>query len=240
MTAGRVIDLNADLGEGAPGEEALFAAGITSANLACGGHAGDPETMRAACRRARARGVAVGAHPGYADRVNFGRRPVALDPGALGELLAGQLAALATAAAAEGGAVVHLKPHGALYHYLDTEPAAARVAVAAAAAGLGPGVAIFGPPDGALADAAREVGLRFVPEGFIDRGYRPDGTLIARGEAGALIEDEALAVAQALRLAGAGRVRTLCVHGDGPAAARLLAAVRVALAAAGFSFSAPA
>ncbi len=240
MTGSLVIDLNADLGEGAPGEEALFAAGITSANIACGGHAGDVVTMRAACRRARSRGVAVGAHPGYADRANFGRRAVALTLDGLRDLFVGQLAALGAAATSEGVTVAHVKPHGALYHYLNTDAAAARVcAEAAGSAGGGDGPALVGPPDGALRDAARAAGLRFVAEGFIDRGYRPDGRLVPRGEPGALIEDEEVAVAQALRLARSGLVRTLCVHGDGPEAARLLDAVRAALAADGFSFSAP-
>jgi UPF0271 protein len=236
MTEARAIDLNADLGEGAAAEAELFAAGITSANIACGGHAGDESMMRAACRMARARGVAIGAHPGYADRANFGRRPMSLTLDGLRDLFVRQLAALAGAAAAEGARVVHLKPHGALYHFLNTEAAAARACAEAAAGG---GLALFGPPSGALRAAARATGLRFVAEGFIDRGYRPDGTLIPRGEPGALIEEDAAAVAQALRLARSGAVRTLCVHGDGPQAARLLAAVRAALAADGFSFSAP-
>lgn len=239
MNTFTTIDLNADLGEGALGEEGLFAAGITSANVACGGHAGDETAMRAACRRARACGVSVGAHPGYADRVNFGRRPMPLSLGELQNLLEGQLAALAVVAEEEGVRLAHLKPHGALYHFLNNDASAASVCVEVARA-FGDGLlALFGPPQGALGEAARAAGLGFVGEGFIDRGYRADGTLIPRGEVGAVIDHEQKAVAQALDLARSGSVQTLCVHGDGPYARRMLAAARAALATAGFSFSAP-
>jgi len=239
MNGSKPIDFNADLGEGMPGEAGLFAAGITSANVACGGHAGDEAAMRMACRLARASGVAVGAHPGYADRASFGRSPVFLSLNGLKDLLEGQLAALAGAAAAEGVRLAHLKPHGALYHFLNNDVSAARVCVEAARTfGSGP-LVLFGPPDGALRDAAWSAGLCFVAEGFIDRGYRADGTLIPRCEPGALIAEESVAIAQSLRLARSGAVRTLCVHGDGPAAARLLSAVRAALVADGFNFSTP-
>lgn len=233
------IDLNADLGEGAPGEAELFATGITSVNIACGAHAGDEAAMRAVCRAARLRGVSVGAHPGYADRANFGRCPVLLPADGLRDLLERQVAVLAGVAAAEGVELAHLKPHGALYHFLNHDESAARVCVDVARAFGDGGLALFGPPVGALGAAARAAGVDFVAEGFIDRGYREDGTLIPRGEPGALIHDQKEALAQALRLTRSGGVQTLCVHGDGPAAARLLGAVRAGLALAGFSFSAP-
>jgi UPF0271 protein len=126
-----------------------------------------------------------------------------------------------------------------LYHFLNNDASAAQVCVEVARAFGDEALALFGPPEGALRKAARVAGLSFAAEGFIDRGYRADGTLIPRGEPGALIDDEHTAVAQALRLARSGSVRTLCVHGDGLGAARLLGAVRAALAADGFSFVVP-
>lgn len=239
MPGGRRIDLNADVGEGGAGDAALFASGITSANVACGAHAGDERTMAAACALAARHGVALGAHPGFADREHFGRREPVAKPGlaALGILLAEQLQALRRHADAAGVAIRHVKPHGALYHFLNREPEHALL-FAGSMRSLAPGAAVFGPPAGALREAAEAAGLRFVAEGFIDRAYRADGTLVPRGEPGALLHDEAAAVAQALALAGTGRFGTLCVHGDGPEALRLLVAARSALQAAGIGLAA--
>ena len=232
------IDLNADLGEGGAQDEALFAAGISSANIACGAHAGDAATMAAACALAARHGVAIGAHPGFADREGFGRRERLLGLAELGLLLAEQIHALRRHADAAGLPIRHVKPHGALYHFLNREREHALL-FAGSLRSLAPGAAIFGPPEGALREAAEAAGLPFVAEGFIDRGYRADGTLAPRGEPGAVLHDEKAVVAQALALARGGRVGTLCVHGDGPAAARLLRAARAALAEAGFRIAAP-
>lgn len=236
--AGGVIDINADVGEGGAWDAALFADGITSANIACGGHAGDAATMAAACALAARHGVAAGAHPGYADRVNFGRAEQTAGRAELAELAGEQMRALRRQAEAAGTVPRHVKAHGALYHFLNRENEYARDFVAAARTCL-PGAAVYGPPQGALREAAREAGVAYVTEGFIDRGYAADGTLIARGLPGALLEDEAQVAAQAVRLARGGAVRTLCLHGDGPEALRWLGVARRALEAAGFRIAAP-
>jgi UPF0271 protein len=240
------IDLNADLGEGGAHDAALFAAGISSANIACGAHAGNAETMAAACALAVLHGVALGAHPGHADREGFGRREIALGREEARRLLAEQFGALTEAmersgARAAGAWVRHVKPHGALYHQANREQwlAALLVEEARRAWGAGVDLRIFGPPTGALREATERAGLEFVAEGFVDRAYRADGSLVPRGEPGAVLHEEGAVVAQALELARSGRVRTLCVHGDGPDALRLLAAARAALVAAGFRISAP-
>lgn len=233
-----IIDLNADVGEGGAQDALLFASGITSANVACGGHAGDDATMAEACALAARHGVALGAHPGYADRENFGRKEQPLTLAELGVLLEDQVRVLQAHARRAGVAIRHVKPHGALYHFLNREAEYALL-FAASVKSLAPEAVVFGPPAGALRTACEAAGVRFVAEGFIDRGYRADGSLVPRGEAGAELHDEAAAVAQALALTRGGRVQTLCVHGDGAAAARLLSAARAALAAEGFTLSAP-
>lgn len=233
------IDLNADVGEGCGRDEALFAAGITSANVACGGHAGDEATMVEACERCVRHGVSLGAHPGFADRERFGRVELPLDEAALESLVREQVGALRDVAARHGGGLIrHVKPHGALYHLLNREESLARSFVAAVRS-VAPAASIFGPPRGRLREAAFRTGTGFVSEGFIDRAYRSDGTLVPRADPGACLADESEAVAQALRLAERGGVDTLCVHGDGLEAARLLAAARRALGAAGFRIEAP-
>jgi UPF0271 protein len=237
-TPDRVIDLNADVGEGGAADAALFAAGITSANVSCGAHAGDATTLAEACALAARHGVALGAHPGHADRENFGRLARPLGPGELEALLEGQLRALGGAAARAGLRVRHLKPHGALYHQVNSERALAEALVAALLREC-PGAALYGPPEGELGAAAARAGVVFVPEGFVDRAYRPDGGLVPRGEAGAVLHDPARAAAQAVALARSGRVRTLCVHGDGPEAAAILGAARAALLGAGFRIAPP-
>jgi 5-oxoprolinase (ATP-hydrolysing) subunit A len=224
------IDLNSDVGEGFPDDEALFAI-VTSANVACGFHAGSPETMRAACRSAAGRGVVVGAHPSYRDREGFGRRSFDVAPHVVRSEVAEQVGALASIATAEGVRVAYLKPHGALYHRAAVEAeTAAAIVEAASAAGL-PVLALPG------SELYRQAGLRAVSEGYADRGYTPGGLLVPRGEAGALLGAEA-AAEQAVRLAREGAVASLCVHGDAPGAAALAARVRAALVTAGFELQA--
>jgi UPF0271 protein len=233
------IDLNADVGEGGAQDEALFSAGITSANVACGGHAGDETTMAAACERCARHGVALGGHPGFADREHFGRRERILDEAALECLVREQVGALREVAARHGGlSIRHVKPHGALYHLLnrDARLAARFVAVVHSVAS---GARIYGPPSGELREAAGRSGVGFIAEGFMDRAYQPDGTLVPRGEPGACLDNEQDVVAQALRLAVQGAVGTLCVHGDGESATRFLSAAKRGLGEAGFRIAAP-
>jgi 5-oxoprolinase (ATP-hydrolysing) subunit A len=232
------LDLNADVGEGGPDDASLFAAGISSANVSCAAHAGDARTLAAACALARTHHVALGAHPGFADPEAFGRREHPLTPVSLRLLLAHQWAALLAPATALGLRIQHVKPHGALYHQLDRDPTLAHAFIAEVANTF-PGAAIFGPPAGALANAAAHAGLSFVPEGFIDRRYGPDGRLLPRTHPEALLHEPDEAVAQALRLARTGHIRTLCAHGDGAHSLRLLRAVRAALLAEGFGIEAP-
>ena len=236
------IDLNADAGEGC--EERELFRWISSASVACGGHAGDRATMQATLALARECGVAVGAHPGYEDRERFGRVELGLPPAALAALVARQVGALAAVAAEAAVPLAHVKPHGALYHRLAADDEAAR-AVAAALAALDPDLAVMAPPASALLAAARAAGLATLAEGFVDRGYRADGGLVARGASGALLGGAA-AVAQALALAerrplpaagGAAlrlAVATLCLHSDTPGAAATARAVRQGLEAGGF------
>jgi 5-oxoprolinase (ATP-hydrolysing) subunit A len=249
----RTIDLNADLGEtvaGAPtaDDEALFAL-VSSANVACGAHAGDAAAMRQASERARRYGVAVGAHPSYADAENFGRVRRDPPPNVLRREVAAQIAALADA----GAEVRYVKPHGALYHAVTVDAAqadAVAAAVADAAAVLGRALPILGL-DGEIARAAGAVGLPFRREAFLDRGYASSGALVPRGEPGDLLHDPAEVAERAVRLVREGVVRavdgtdiavdavSLCVHGDTPAAVAMAAAVRTALADAGIRIAAP-
>ncbi len=222
--------LNIDLGELPDEPEALYRQ-AQLANVACGGHAGDRASMRRALERCRRFGVGAGAHPAYPDRAHFGRRELALAPGAVRAAVEEQCAALAAVAAEVGVGLGHVKPHGALYHAADRDPALARAVIEGASAALGSGVAVVGPPGGALESVAAELGMRFLREGFADRGLLPDGHLLPRGQPGAVLEDPAAARLQALRLAASGRFDTLCVHGDGPAAIPIAAAVRAALEA---------
>jgi UPF0271 protein len=249
----RTIDLNADLGETVDGvptadDEAMFAV-ISSASVACGGHAGDAASMREAVDRAARRGVALGAHPSYPDRPGFGRVALPMDAEDVRAAVAEQLSALAAADAD----IRYVKPHGALYHVAGADPALARAVVAAVsdlAANVGRPLPVLGLGD-ALADAATRAGLPFVREAFLDRGYRPDGTLVPRGEPGALLDDPDLVAARAVRLATAGEVAavdggtvrtdaaSLCLHGDTPTAVSMARAVRAALAAADVVVGAP-
>ncbi len=222
--------LNVDVGE-LPGEPPGLVALAELVNVACGGHAGDEGTMRDVVTRARAAGTRVGAHPSYEDRAGFGRVARDVPPATLAAQVEAQCRRLAAAARAEGVPVGHVKPHGALYHRAAADPAVAEAVLDGAVAALGP-VAVMGPPTGALREAAERRGLPYLREGFADRGLLPDGSLVPRGQPGALVHDPAVAAAQARALAASGRFDTLCVHGDTVGAEAILAAVRAALAGA--------
>jgi UPF0271 protein len=222
------IDLNADLGEGFDDVDRALIELVTSASVACGAHAGGEDIARALCSEAAARGVTIGAHVGYPDRVGFGRHELGLWPAAIETGTASQIEALCVWAAP--ARVAYVKPHGALYHRasVDVECAAALVR-ATVAANVS---AILAFPGSELLEQAHRAGLAVAVEGFADRGYAPDGTLVARGEPGALLgEDDA--VSQALRLARDGSVDSLCLHGDGPDAATLARRIRAELTSAG-------
>lgn len=235
-----MIDLNSDVGESfgsfTGGPDAALMPLLTSANVACGGHAGDPTTMRRTCRLAVEHGVVVGAQVSYPDLVGFGRRFMEIAPDELSDTVLAQIGALDAIARACGTAVAYVKPHGALYNAIVHHERQA-VAVASAVAAFDAGLSVLGLPSSAIEVACRDAGLTFVVEGFADRAYTAQGTLVPRGEPGALILDPSSAAAQALRLRGAG-VRSICVHSDTPGAVELLGAVRAALIDAGVSVAA--
>jgi len=238
------IDLNSDLGEGA-GTDAELMPLISSANIACGAHAGDEATMRETVALARRYGVAIGAHPGYPDRQNFGRDPMAMTSDALSDEIARQIRALR--AVDRDLKISHVKAHGALYNqaWADKNIAKAIVAGVKKVFPAPTDVVLFAAPRSALADAANEGGLRVVREGFADRAYERDGTLRSRKLEGALHTDPGVAAKQVLSFVRDGGVRahdgsfvamtvdTLCLHGDTPGAPTIAAAVREALIAAG-------
>lgn len=233
MTAMRWIDLNADLGEGGSEDEALIGL-VSSANIACGGHAGDEETMRKSIRWAKEAGVAIGAHPSYEDREHFGRRAMVLPLETITELVVRQVGKLAAIAAEEGAILHHVKPHGALYHQAGRDAAMA-TAVVEGVRHVSPELILFAQPESELALAGKRAGLTICTEGFADRRYRDDGTLMPRGEPGAVIKDVSDAVAQAMDLIFQGKMETLCVHGDGATATAILRELRGTLGAAGVS-----
>jgi len=221
------IDLNADLGEGVTDDAGLLAL-VTSANVACGFHAGDEATMRAVCREAATRGVRIGAQVSYDDRAGFGRRRMDPEPDVLERWVRVQVEALSEAATACGTVVAYLKPHGALYNRVVRD----RLQAAAVLAGSGD-LPVLGLPGGALLELAAAQGRPVFTEGFPDRGYTPEGRLVPRGRPGALVEDPAEIAERAVGLAAAG-VDSLCVHGDSPGAVAAAAAVRAALESAGW------
>jgi UPF0271 protein len=221
------IDLNCDLGEGCPHDAELMPL-ITSANIACGFHAGDPLTALRTLHLAAQHGVQVGAHPGFADRESFGRRE--LQP-AEDQLLAEciyQVGALAGLARAAGIELRYLKPHGALYNQACRDDALARPVLAAAALF---GLAVMALPGSRLEvlSAGHSPAIAFIPEGFADRRYLPDGSLVPRSRPDAFVENADEAVRQAEGLIRQGKVRTLCVHGDNPQALAFVRALRDAL-----------
>jgi UPF0271 protein len=243
------IDLNADLGEGAGTDDALLEI-VSSCNIACGGHAGDEASMAAGIAAALRHGVVIGAHPSYPDREGFGRRSRFAGGGALYEALTRQATTFASIAAELGARVGHLKPHGALYNDAAHDPALA--AIVARTAAENPGrIALVGPPGSELEGAASALHIPFIAEAFADRRYRGDGSLVPRGEAGAVIGTAEDSARQALLLAREGtvvtidgrrlglRADTLCLHGDAPGAVAAAAAIRDALLAANVQIAAP-
>lgn len=248
------IDLNADLGESfgrwSLGDDGDVLRSITSANVACGYHAGDPGVMRATVRAARAAAVAVGAHPGFPDLVGFGRRNLTASPREVEDFVLYQVGALAAIAAAEGVRLQHVKPHGALYNMAVRDRSLAE-AIAAAVAAFDRTLILFGLPGSELLRAGAGAGLRTAAEGFADRGYAADGTLIPRDCAGALVRNADDVIARAVRMARDGAVTaadghdvavpvaTICVHGDTPGAAELTRRIRAGLEAAGITVRAP-
>lgn len=210
------IDLNVDLGEGGAHDEELIRLAI-SVNIACGGHAGDLETMKRTV--ALAQGKNIGAHPGYEDRENFGRRILELPPQTVTDFVAHQIEALA-----EFTPLHHVKPHGALYNQAQKDPVIAQAIIEGVSKVL-PQTILFTLPNGELSKAAIKLGHTVHGEGFIDRGYQENGQLIPRGQAGALITDLTEALEQARQLATRNDIQTLCVHGDSKAALALLKAV---------------
>ena len=236
MTA-PVIDLNADVGE-RPGAEGVAAdaeiiAAFSSVNVACGFHAGDAATMRAVCAEAVLRHKRIGAHVSYLDREGFGRRDVDVDPEELRGQLVQQISALRIHAGAEHGRVGYVKPHGALYNRAAVDRGRAEIVVTAIVA-VDRHLKLLGPPDSELLRAAEAHGIEGVAEGFADRAYAPDGTLVPRSEPGAVLTETADVVAHAEELARSGRFRSLCLHSDTPGAADLAVAVRNRLIGAGY------
>jgi UPF0271 protein len=229
-----LVDLNSDVGEGfgawpgGPDEDLL--ALVTSANVACGFHAGDPSLIRSTCAIAARNGVAVGAQVSYPDLAGFGRRFLDMAPNELRDAVVYQIGALGALARVEGTAVGYVKPHGALYNAIVRHEQQAE-AVAGAVAELG-GLPLLGLPGSAIERACAEAGVEFVVEGFADRAYRDDGTLVPRSEHGALILEPQVAAAQALRLVETG-CRSICVHSDTPGAVAIMTTVRAAVVGAG-------
>lgn len=229
------IDLNVDLGE-LPDEPPELFALATTANVACGGHAGDEASMERAIERAIAHGTRLAAHPSYPDRAGFGRKSMVMDARELVAAVEAQCAALAAIARRLGCPLRRLKPHGALYHDASRDEGVAAAVIEGAIRGIGLDpreITIVGPPTGFLRTVAQRLGAPYAREGFADRGYRPDGSLVPRSEPGALLTDPETAAQQALSLARAGAIDTLCVHGDTRDAVAIAARVRAALADAG-------
>ena len=248
------MDLNADLGESfgrwTLGDDERLVDHITSANLACGFHAGDFRVMEATVAICRRAGVAVGAQPGYPDLLNFGRRPLPYDAGEVESMVRYQIGALEAFCRAHDVEMQHVKPHGALYNQAAAEPRLA-AAIARATATFSRDLALYGLASSEpMAAAAVEMGLRFVPEAFADRRYLADGSLQPRSEPGSLLSDPADASAQAVSIAVDGhvsaadgarvevRAESICCHGDTPGAAEIAASVRHALEAQGVTVAA--
>lgn len=220
-----VVDLNADLGEGCTSDAELLTL-VSSANIACGFHAGDAQTMQACVRGALKNGVAIGAHPSFPDRENFGRTAMNLPPETVYAQMLYQIGALEAIARAEGGQLRHVKPHGMLYNQAAKDAALAD-AIARAVHAVSPTLILVGLAGSELIRAGERHGLVTREEVFADRGYQADGSLVPRTAAGALIDDEELALGQTLEMVQQGRVKsitgewasvraqTVCLHGDG-------------------------
>jgi UPF0271 protein len=225
ITAG-AIDLNADLGEGCPNDRALLSL-VASASISCGAHAGSTEAIRQTLRDARELGVVVGAHPGYADRDGFGRRDQELSTAQVESLITAQVSALDRLAREASVVIRYLKPHGALYNQAQhQEPIALGVVAAAEALGL----PLLGQPGTLLQALCAERSVRYIPEGFPDRRYRDDGSLLPRSQPNAILVEPDELAAQVLRLVAEARFATLCIHGDDPRAVQNAELVRRVLA----------
>jgi 5-oxoprolinase (ATP-hydrolysing) subunit A len=247
------IDINADLGESfgayTIGHDAGLMHAITSANVAAGFHAGDPSVLRDTIRLAKARGVAVGVHPGFPDLVGFGRRELNATPREIEDLVLYQIAAVQGVAAAEGVTVQHVKPHGALFN-MAVRNADLAAAIARAVAAIDRSLILFGLPGSEILRAGRAAGLRVAAEVFADRAYEPDGSLMSRRKPGSVIHDPAAVVARAVKMvtgrsviASDGSVvpleaDTICVHGDTPGSDALAGSLRAGLEAAGVTVKA--
>jgi UPF0271 protein len=224
------IDLNADLGEGM--DDAAILPYLTSANVACAQHAGTPLLMDETVRLAVERGVRVGAHPGYADRENFGRTNLQLETAELKALLLYQIGALDGISRARGAKLVHVKAHGALYNQAAKDERLART-IAETVREYDDRLVLVGLAGSLQIEAGKAAGLETAGEAFADRLYADDGSLVARTQPGAVLQRPEEAAAQALRLVKAGRAQTLCLHGDTKGAAEIAEAVRSALEQAG-------
>jgi 5-oxoprolinase (ATP-hydrolysing) subunit A len=242
------VDLNADIGESfgiyRTGNDELLLRTITSGSIACGFHAGDPAVMRRTVRMAAQAGVSIGAHPGFPDLAGFGRREMSIEPLEIADLVLYQLGALSAIARAEGAALRHVKPHGALYN-MSVRRADTAEAIARAVASFDDTLVLVGLPGSELLSAASRLGLSVAAEGFADRSYEQDGSLTPRHVAGAVVSAPGHAAERAVRMVRDGKVTardgstfslnvdTVCVHGDTPGAADLAAAVRAGLEEAG-------
>jgi len=247
------IDLNADMGESfgayTIGADEAVLRSITSANVACGYHGGDPGVMRRTVRLAREARVAVGAHPGFPDLVGFGRREMQMAPRDVEDMVLYQIGALAAIAQSEGIRLSHVKPHGALYNMAVKDRLLADAIVRAVAA-FDLSLILFGLPNSDLARAGQSAGLQVALEGFADRAYEPDGSLTPRSRAGAVIHEVDAVVERAVRMAAEGvviavdgsklsmHVDTICTHGDTPGAQALTRALRAGLEKAGITVGA--
>ena len=245
------IDLNADLGEGygpwVMGEDASMLDCVTSANIACGGHAGDPETMFRTLRLAAERGVNVGAHPGYADREGFGRRVIPMQVGEVARMVAAQVGALMALARLAGTAVRYVKPHGALGNLAAADSAVAK-AIAEAVQAIDPTLAVLAISGTQLEQAARAQGLTVCAEIFADRAYLPSGQLVPRSQPGAMLHDATEAVDRLIGYLKSGRMPvvgaepialradSICVHGDNAESLAMARLVRARLEAEGVVF----
>ena len=232
-----VIDLNADVGE-RPGPEGIAAdaeiiAACSSVNVACGFHAGDAATMRAVCAEAVLRRKSIGAHVSHLDREGFGRRDLEVDPHELRQQVVQQISALRIGAGLEHGRVGYVKPHGALYNRASVDRVYADAIVSAIAA-ADRHLKLLAPPGSEMLRSAEQHGIEGVAEGFADRAYAADGTLVPRSEPSAVLTEPDAVIAHALELAQSGRFGSLCIHSDTPGAAQLAIAVRNRLIGAGF------
>ena len=242
------IDLNSDVGESfgnwQMGDDAAIFRSVSSANVACGFHAGDPSTIAQTCRDAVAAGVTIGAHVGYRDLAGFGRRFLDCTPSELADDVLYQLGALQALARAAGADIRYVKPHGALYNTIVHHEGHAQAVVNAVRA-FGTELPLLLLPGSLALAKAEAAGLRGVAEAFADRAYNPDGTLVSRREAGAVLHDPEVVVANMVRLAQSGEIvavdgsvvkvqaESICVHGDTPGSVAMAAAVRIGLEAAG-------